>query len=380
VAAFAHLPLDQKNLTSLPNAAPGPMSTDEHMKIEIGESLLLSWLRHVQHCTVVQSNWKPSPAWEMGCQRVLEDRLDAIRAWASRWPELPILKKGELDQFVRQAEIDLLGTCIRRSDPMPLWFAVESAFHENGLQYGGPPQTIGRVLKKLARAALAIDAYVDVGEAHLIFATPKMGTDLEAELEERISSLEAMLAGGSAPRFHLRLLANQRFADEILRPVLDHADTVADTGELFLRAQQLVRLFDRQPRPAARLARAASRPPTTEERGRIGEHVRATMAELVRAGRLSSETIEKLQDADYCKRTFGLSYPFLKTLDDRRSWRSQRMDGNGYGRYWTVPLRIGNREFLMCNHWFIEQREPFDRWVKDLAIAQDLSRRRTYAG
>lgn len=350
------------------------------MKIEIGESLLLSWLRHVQRCTIVQSSWKPSPAWEMGVRPEFEDRFEAIRAWASQWPELPILKKGESDQFVRQAEIDLLGMRIGRSDSTPLWFAVEAAFHENGLQYGDRPQTIGRVLKKLARAALALEACIDVGEARLIFATPKMGADLEAELEERMRSLEAMLAGGSAPRFHLRLLANQRFADEILIPVLDHASTVADTGELFLRAQQLVRLFDVQPRNAARCARGASRLPETAESGKIGQHVRATMAELAAAGRLSSETIEKLQDVDYCKRTFRLGHPFLKILNNRQSLRSQRMDGNGYGRYWSVPLKIDDREFLMCSQWLDWQRELFDRWVKDLEVTQDLGRRRTYAG
>ncbi len=29
------------------------------MKIEIGESLMLSWLRHVKKCQLVQLNWKP---------------------------------------------------------------------------------------------------------------------------------------------------------------------------------------------------------------------------------------------------------------------------------------------------------------------------------
>lgn len=28
------------------------------MKIEIGESLLLSWLKHIKECQLVQTNWK----------------------------------------------------------------------------------------------------------------------------------------------------------------------------------------------------------------------------------------------------------------------------------------------------------------------------------
>lgn len=34
------------------------------MKIEMGESLLLSWLRHIKECQLVQTNWKPSAKWE----------------------------------------------------------------------------------------------------------------------------------------------------------------------------------------------------------------------------------------------------------------------------------------------------------------------------
>jgi hypothetical protein len=34
------------------------------MKIEMGESLILSWLKHVKNCQIVQINWKPfTKAW-----------------------------------------------------------------------------------------------------------------------------------------------------------------------------------------------------------------------------------------------------------------------------------------------------------------------------
>jgi hypothetical protein len=41
------------------------------VKIEIGESLIYSWLRHVQGCVVTQINWKPSPTWEVAKEREL---------------------------------------------------------------------------------------------------------------------------------------------------------------------------------------------------------------------------------------------------------------------------------------------------------------------
>lgn len=46
------------------------------MKIEMGESLFYSWLRHVKECQVVQTNWKPSPSWQLrdedGIKRFME--------------------------------------------------------------------------------------------------------------------------------------------------------------------------------------------------------------------------------------------------------------------------------------------------------------------
>lgn len=35
------------------------------MKIEIGESLVYSWLKHIKECQIVQTNWKCSPNWEL---------------------------------------------------------------------------------------------------------------------------------------------------------------------------------------------------------------------------------------------------------------------------------------------------------------------------
>lgn len=35
------------------------------MKIEVGESLLLSWLQHIKECQIVQTNWKASNKWQL---------------------------------------------------------------------------------------------------------------------------------------------------------------------------------------------------------------------------------------------------------------------------------------------------------------------------
>ncbi|MEQ8198357.1 MAG: hypothetical protein ABRQ27_10170 [Clostridiaceae bacterium] len=45
------------------------------MKIEIGESLLLSWLKHIKECRVVQTNWKASSKWELKNKEKLEQLM-----------------------------------------------------------------------------------------------------------------------------------------------------------------------------------------------------------------------------------------------------------------------------------------------------------------
>src|SRR5918994_3098010 len=140
------------------------------MKVEIAESLVFSWLRHVQGCVVTQMNWKPSPAWTVAREGDLTKAFDDIRSFSTQAIGLPIFKCG-FRQFIRQAEIDVLGLRLDGESGTSSAIAVDSAFHEDGLLYGNTDETVGRVLKKLIRAAFALEAYLEVDEATILFAT-----------------------------------------------------------------------------------------------------------------------------------------------------------------------------------------------------------------
>jgi hypothetical protein len=50
------------------------------MKIEMGESLILSWLRHSKNCQVVQTNWKPSmESWDYYNEILIEEIVNEIQ-------------------------------------------------------------------------------------------------------------------------------------------------------------------------------------------------------------------------------------------------------------------------------------------------------------
>ncbi len=47
------------------------------MKIEMGESLFYSWLRHVKECQIVQTNWKASSQWQLQHEDELAELMTA---------------------------------------------------------------------------------------------------------------------------------------------------------------------------------------------------------------------------------------------------------------------------------------------------------------
>ena len=49
---------------------------DKRVKIEMGESLFYSWLRHVKDCKIVQMNWKSSPSWQLQNEESLEEFMN----------------------------------------------------------------------------------------------------------------------------------------------------------------------------------------------------------------------------------------------------------------------------------------------------------------
>lgn len=93
------------------------------MKIEMGESLIYSWLRHEKLCQLVQTNWKVSPFWELENRQEIEDLFVICRNYFLEKHSLDISKGCSLEQFLKQAEIDGIG--IAYSTEAPYIYAVD---------------------------------------------------------------------------------------------------------------------------------------------------------------------------------------------------------------------------------------------------------------
>lgn len=210
------------------------------MKIEMGESLLYSWLRHVKECQIVQTNWKASKQWELKNKETLKQMKLLFEDYYQTKYGFAIFRGISLDQTLKQAEIDVIG--IHYSDQQPLIYAIDVAFHEGGLIYGQKGDTGKQVIKKLLRTALCIYGYFDISEGEIIFASPKVNNAEFKEIVPLINEVEAIIKT-TEMNFHFKLIANNDFESEILSPILVTSKGVADTSELFMRSYQLYRLF-----------------------------------------------------------------------------------------------------------------------------------------
>lgn len=111
------------------------------MKIEMGESLFYSWLRHVKECQIVQTNWKVSSQWQLSNADALKELMALVDNHYSQKYDYAIFKRNaSLSQLLQQGECDVLGISIQPDDMK--YYAVDVAFHETGLNYGSRDTTL----------------------------------------------------------------------------------------------------------------------------------------------------------------------------------------------------------------------------------------------
>lgn len=216
------------------------------MKIEIGESLALSYLKHVKNCVIYQTNWKSSRQWAfLGREEDASeafDRLvkDGLLSFQGK-------TKPSFTQFLKQAEIDILGINLLEKK----MYVMDIAYHEDGLNYKNEDRTIKSFKKKLLRSYLLLRSYFPEDyEYEIIFASPKVRPKLNKELEDATEALndlrDDVLSKGAVV---FKYIANDKFKVEILDQTIEASRDDADTNELFLRSYKLLNMPYTAPKP-----------------------------------------------------------------------------------------------------------------------------------
>lgn len=299
------------------------------MKIEIGESLMLSWLKHIKKCQTAQLNWKASThSWELHNEEKIKKIMNATKKYFTEKHNLNIYKNTTSHlQLLQQGEIDVLGLEVKTGSIANI-YGVDVAFHESGLNYGSSNGTIERIIKKMIRTALLIHGYFNLSKGTIIFASPKIHKAIYEPLCGSVDLLNKIFKVFELD-FTFILYGNQYFRTDIFEPVVNLSKSVADTSELFLRSSQMYNLFsdtkveNKSTTTDIRTQRTSSitSEPVKNDINhlKIGALVRNEFDRLIRNNLLSGEMIQHLLDEKYSKLTFDVNYPILKKINADQS-------------------------------------------------------------
>ena len=319
------------------------------MKIEMGESLFYSWLRHVKECQVVQTNWKASPQWTLEHNEDLQEIMTCCAEYFETKYGYKIFKKNSsLSQILQQGEIDAVGVYVQ--DGKIQSYAVDVAFHEGGLNYGTKEATVSKVIAKSVRSAMLLYGYINSKDAEIIFASPKINPSVLKELLPCIQDLNGLFAEKGFS-FQVRIIANDDFNSSILQPILLLSGGIADTAELFLRSYQMYTMFADAPRRY--ISADTLKAPTHAEKPepvdgdiyrelKIGQLANIVLRDLLQSGAASEAEVGFMQQAEYSKQFFGLNHPLLAKVNT---------DYNP-ARYYSKQLVIRGETYALCNDWY----------------------------
>lgn len=317
------------------------------MKIEMGESLFYSWLRHVKSCQIVQTNWKVSTAWNLSDAENLQKMMKSIDSHFHEKYGYDVFKQNaSLFQLLQQGECDVLGVAIK--DGKTTFYAVDVAFHEAGLNYGSRDVTVMKVIEKCVRTAFCLHGFLSANEAEIVFASPKINPAVLADLEPCVEDMNTKFSEWGY-NFKFSVLANKDYNELVLKPTLQFSSDVADTSELFLRSYQMYRMFADEKNVTRRPNRAKSTEPEVDieieddyKHLKIGQIARLVLMKMLSEGCASDREVAAMQTEEYSKQYFDLQFPLL----------TMNMGQGRPDRYYATPININGNSYYMCSEWY----------------------------
>jgi hypothetical protein len=328
------------------------------MNLEMGESLVFSWLRHEKHCQIVQMNWKTSPEWDVF---VNNKELDRLYKKANKLFDFSSAKDS--DKLIKQGEVDVIGIELDVENPGTIKniHAVDVAFHEAGLNYG--QETMERIIKKYIRTALSVYKFFGCKVADIYFVTPNTQNLHRSAFAKAKDAVNDFFIEEKF-NFSFHFYSNEDFYKYIFVPVERISTTMTDTSELFARSLKLVRLMHEESKKNVdEIDTKEEVLFSLHEEKKIGLIVRESFDNLSHNQLLSEEMINSLRSKEYSKNTFQLkSKEYSVLIDDE----DQCFDGKGHRRYYATPYNFNGTEYFLLNNWYDSNKDKFIEWYNQI--------------
>lgn len=205
------------------------------MKIEMGESLMQSWTKHIKKCQIATLNWKCSKSWESYNQQEIDTLIQNMKAKFSE----NVFGDSKNAQIISQAELDVLGISFDNNMIKDI-YAIDIAFHGNGLGYSRNQKkdNVRQITKKMLRSALVLYSVFNLKTGNIIFASPKVQpADIEP-LKNRFKEIEEFMKNEGFD-FKFFFFCNEDFYQQILQPLEEIDSKCSDTSELCMRSFEI---------------------------------------------------------------------------------------------------------------------------------------------
>ena len=185
----------------------------------------------------------------------------------------------------------------------------------------------------------------------------------------------------------MTVIANDLFYEQVLQPILLVSNGIADTSELFVRAYQMYQMFSdkkalkrecgtngiNEKREMVETNEVTSMIGTSDmfslegkhslsrefySELKIGKLVQIVLKPLI-INQATKQEIQKMQEVEYSKKTFGIQYPLLLKTTESIAER----------HYYKDLFDINGETYRLCCEWYetaANNDRPFvEQWIKE---------------
>ena len=251
-------------------------------------------------------------------------------------------------QSLYQTECDLIGLEKTSTTNKGKMYAVEIAYHRNGLHYNkaGLNNSINKVTSKLIRTAFCIFALYKNIKAEIIFASPIANMGIVNAIDLKINALNRLAKIYKLNYTFRNISGIQGFKLRIIDPVFIMCKGVNDSSEMFLRSLQLLEVLG-----SNCIKTNLINPSSFDEFGNIGEIANKALRSCLRNKTITRKIITGLKPLIHSSKLA----PIVKVVPIGLSHR-----------YYKTPIRTKSGDYYLCNHWFANKKFDLINYIISL--------------